>query len=52
MWGLSSVRAYSQDLQALLECGWEPFAVTEDDVGATVWLRKQSAVTIKSSNED
>ena len=30
----------SSKLEQLLDKFWEPFAVTVDDDGATVWLRK------------
>lgn len=39
-WELTNARWSSQALLDLLANGWKPFAVTESDDGATVWLRR------------
>jgi hypothetical protein len=41
-WMMKSASPYSNSLKALLDQGWEPFAVDKD----TVWLKK--AVNAKS----
>ena len=30
----------SEELQTRMRAGWEPFAVTEDESGTSIWLRK------------
>ncbi len=42
-WELRAVFWHQHEERADLElAGWEPFAVTADEDGATVWLRRRS----------